>query len=69
MKRQSANTDARTKANVASVYLPSRPARLPRLEPGVFSGQATEVALEAGGRAEQKQARLLAQKLGVGCAA
>ena len=43
-----------------------RPARLRRLEPGVFSGQAVAVALEAGGRAEQKHARLLAAQVGVG---
>jgi hypothetical protein len=36
------------------------PARLRRLEPGVFRGQAIEVALEAGGPAEQKHAPLLA---------
>ena len=37
-----------------------RPARLRRLEPGVFTGHAVEVALEGDGRAEQKHARLLA---------
>ena len=35
------------------------------LEPGVFDGQAVEVALEAGGRAEQKHARLAQVGVGV----
>lgn len=37
-----------------------RPARLRRLQPGAFSSHAVEVALGAGGRAEQMHARLLA---------
>ena len=46
-----------------------RPARLRRLQPGVFSSQAVEVALEASGRAEQKHARLLAASGWRRCAA